>query len=213
MEKKYMAIAAAAIVLACAGLGFSEAAQAWGADGAQWQLRQQWNANWTNSTGMHRHMGEGAEWNWTGNESGFPPRGIPPCFEGNPANSTNGTVACEQHRFGFPGNGTNSTFNSTQVKEFESAVLSGDYATASQLHAQYGLGGPIFDRLNETTFAKFSQIRNLQHELAQALGMGSGSPGMGVDFIPWPAFGHEEHIRGMMRNVAYHQTPTAVPDN
>jgi len=75
------------------------------------------------------------------------------------------------------GMGFNATNNQT-VQEFKAAVQSGDYQTALQLHQQYGIGGPVFDRLNATTFATYSQIYNLQgqvrtlkSQLGQAIGM------------------------------------------
>lgn len=64
------------------------------------------------------------------------------------------------HAFGY-----NATFNQTQADQFKQAVQSGDYQTALQLHQQYGIGGRLFDRLNSTTFATYSQIYGLQSQL------------------------------------------------
>jgi hypothetical protein len=100
----------------------------------------------------------------------------------------------------------NGTFaNSTEVQEFGQAVASGDYATAKSLHDSYGLGGPLFDRLDAVTFVEYSQIYNLQaqlHDLERKLfsdlgfaagtrpqGYGGMGPmhGMGgFRGIPWP---------------------------
>lgn len=72
-------------------------------------------------------------------------------------------------------------FNSTELRQFQQAIASGDYQAAMQLHNEYGFGGPVFDKLNETTFGQYSQIYNLANELRQELGMnGTGAmPGFG----------------------------------
>ncbi|MFA6531201.1 MAG: hypothetical protein WCT31_05705, partial [Candidatus Micrarchaeia archaeon] len=62
------------------------------------------------------------------------------------------------------------TMNSTEFKQFERAVDAGDYQTAKELHEEYGLGGAIFDRLNETTFPDYSQIHILSKKLKSELG-------------------------------------------
>jgi hypothetical protein len=78
----------------------------------------------------------------------------------------------------WAGNGTFAQrFNSTEQKAFEAAVESGDFAAAAKLHEEYGFGGPMFEKLNATTFAKFSQVHKLQSELMADLGMERG-PGM-----------------------------------
>ncbi|MFA6214677.1 MAG: hypothetical protein WC717_05370 [Candidatus Micrarchaeia archaeon] len=85
-------------------------------------------------------------------------------------------------RMGAPDNATLAAH-----EEFEEAVEAGDFASALALHEEYGFGGPIFGKLNETTFATFSQIHALHEELRQALGMegadgkmmGRGPGGMG----------------------------------
>ncbi len=69
-------------------------------------------------------------------------------------------------------------FNAPEMQAFNKAVESGDYQTAQQLHQEYGFGGPIFDKLNETTFAQYSQIRNLQNQLAIELGLNGSMMGM-----------------------------------
>lgn len=65
-------------------------------------------------------------------------------------------------------NWTNRTFNRTiiaeQMQQFSDAVQNGDYETAKKLHGQYGFGGPMFSMLNETTFAKYSQMSALQEQ-------------------------------------------------
>jgi len=65
-------------------------------------------------------------------------------------------------------------FNETAHEEFEAAVESGDFAAATKLHDEYGFGGPMFEKLNATTFAKFSQVHKLQSELMAGLGMEKG---------------------------------------
>ena len=138
-------------------------------------------------------------------------------------NNTNGTVAgngfMRGYVAGYNAKYANATYNQTDATNFKSAVLSGDWATASQLHSEYGFGSPLFDRLNATTFAQVSQIANLQQQIAgirKTLGQeldfnASAAPGMRAGgFGSMKGFGMS---RGGMRNVAYHQTPTAVPDN
>jgi hypothetical protein len=75
----------------------------------------------------------------------------------------------------FKGNSTNATGNSTEYQQFVQAVASNDYATAQQLHQQYGFGGKLFDKLNATTFSQLSQIYTLSTELRQELGI-TGQP-------------------------------------
>ena len=95
--------------------------------------------NSTNCTAMPRPGGNGMRW---GNET------------------ANGTAF--QLRRG------NSTANATQLQSFRQAVASGDYQSALQLHETYGLGGPIFGKLNSTTFEAYSHIYNLQEQLRNA---------------------------------------------
>src|SRR5208283_157805 len=65
-------------------------------------------------------------------------------------------------------------FNITAMQDFGQALISGNYSAAQQLNAEYGLGGPIFSRLNETTFGQLSQIFQLRGELNQELGNSTG---------------------------------------
>ena len=94
------------------------------------------------------------------------------------------------------GNGTqalNMTARAEEMKQFKQAVLSDDYATAKQINTEYGVGGPIFGKLNETTFAKFSQIANLESQLRQELGLNAtGTPPM------MGGFGAKPFARGFM---------------
>jgi len=72
----------------------------------------------------------------------------------------------------FRGNSTNATGNySSEYQQFVQAVAGNDYATAQQLHQQYGFGGKLLEKLNATTFSKLSQIYTLSTELRQELGM------------------------------------------
>ncbi len=87
--------------------------------------------------------------------------------------------------------------NSTQVSEFWQAVASGDYQTAESLHQAYGLGGPLFGRLNETTFADFSQLYNARAKLWSDLGLNPSS-------MP-----HRMHMRGFSR---FHQNSSSVTE-
>jgi hypothetical protein len=63
--------------------------------------------------------------------------------------------------------------NATEISAFRQAVLDNDYQAAKQLHDEYGLGGPFFERLNETTFADYSEMSNLANKLRQELGIGN----------------------------------------
>lgn len=74
------------------------------------------------------------------------------------------------------GRGLNQRPNFTQMDDFENAIEKADYETAKQLHEEYGLGGPLFEKLNETTFAKYAQIRKLNTELMQELGLEHDMP-------------------------------------
>jgi hypothetical protein len=136
--------------------------------------------------GMMNGPAQNGSWQW-GNAS----------LNGTMHGGGNGT-------FGMRGRGMglNQTFNSTQVQEFDSAVASGDYATAKQLHDDYGIGGSLFGKLNETTFPQYSQIYNLQSQLTnltgqlrQELGFGGKQP-MGPHFGGF-MMGHGGFGRGM----------------
>ncbi|VVB65556.1 Uncharacterised protein [Candidatus Gugararchaeum adminiculabundum] len=70
------------------------------------------------------------------------------------------------------------------IEQFKLAVINGDYQAAMQLHETYGVGGGMFGKLNETTFAKYAQIYVMTNELMTQMGM--GGPGIGE-----PAFGSE----------------------
>ena len=199
-----MALIVAVLVISCFGLAFATASQDGYGSGSMGggMMRYDWG-NVTNRTGQPRFWGNES------NETKPEWLGMPPRFEGNGSNGTAPT--------GFGRNADNGTFNETALQDFDNAVLAGDYTSALQLHGTYGFGGPIFDRLNSTTFAKLSQIQNLQHELAKELGLNntgtnSAGLGLGMNFLPGP-MENEGFSRGRMRNVAYHQTPTAVPDN
>jgi hypothetical protein len=87
---------------------------------------------------------------------------------------------------GTDGNNS-SAFNSTAFQQFQSAVESGDYQGAKSLHGQYGFGGKLFGRLNESTFADYSSVFQLRRELFNAtlklrgeLGMNGTAPMMGM---------------------------------
>lgn len=71
-------------------------------------------------------------------------------------------------------NGTH--FNATAIGQFQEAMAAGDYQAAEQLHATYGFGGKMFDKLNETTFGQLSLITNLTKELRQELGFNETAP-------------------------------------
>jgi len=61
--------------------------------------------------------------------------------------------------------------NATDIANFKQAVVSSDFQTAKTLNQEYGLGGPIFSKLNETTFQTYAQIQTLRTELMKELGL------------------------------------------
>lgn len=90
-----------------------------------------------------------------------------------------GIAYAQWNHMKFMGRGNCSVTNinyTAEYQQFIQAIESGNYATAEQLHQQYGFGGKLFDKLNETTFAKYSQIYALTTELREELGM-KGQPG------------------------------------
>lgn len=93
--------------------------------------------------------------------------------------------------------------DTTEHSDFLKAVENGDYSEAKKLHDEYGFGGPIFDKLNETTFAKFAQIQKLQKELATELGFGGNGqmpPIMGFGMREGPGM---MHGKGMGRHGGF----------
>lgn len=103
--------------------------------------------------------------------------------------------------------GNYSQFNSTQLEKFRSAVESGDFSAAKQLHDEYGFGGMLFGKLDETTFAKYSRIYQLQSELRnmtsalhQELGLKGGMGPRGRAFMDGFGMGFASGMRhGRMR--------------
>ena len=195
MEGWKLASIAAIAILAFAGMAF--AAGGWRGNFMMGNYQNYSNGTYNGSGFARGHMAaNGTNWNGTS----FQPRG-----------------------FGMGGR-ANQSFNKTEAASFQSAVLSGDFATAQQLHNEYGFGSPLFDRLNATTFAQVSQIANLQQQIAgirktlgQELGFNTGNtsaaPGMRAGAFGFNAINGNgiRMSRGGMRNVAYHQTPTTVP--
>ena len=126
-------------------------------------------------------------------------------------NATSGTMPVPQ-RFGnqdamqpaapFGGHGMGNPTEPANLtdyaQQFLNVVLNGDYDSAKELHKQYGFGGQLFDRLNETTFAKYSQIYQLNNELREELGL-NGTTGMGFapgGFPEGPGMGFEHDQSG-----------------
>jgi len=107
---------------------------------------------------------------------------------GAPEWAGNGTCARRLNASGTP------RFNETSHSEFVAAVESGDFAAATKLHEEYGFGGQMFEKLNETTFAKFSQLHKLQSELFASLGI-EKMPGAGM--MGGEGFGRMQGCRGM----------------
>ena len=156
MDRRIMFVALGIAALALAGLAFAAGGQGWGALG----FGPQGN-------------GTGGPHDWNGTRAAQP-GGWNASFSGR-----------GMMRGGF-GNSTGmAPPNMTAAKEakgnFDSAVLSDDYATAKSLNAQYGFGNPIFGKLNETTFATYSQIASMEKQLRQELGLNATSaPPMGA---------------------------------
>ncbi len=86
------------------------------------------------------------------------------------------------------------TAREEEMKQFEQAVLADDYSAAKSLNTQYGVGGPMFGKLNETTFATFSQIAVLESQLRQELGM--NATGMMPPLMGGPEFGNGPGMKG-----------------
>jgi len=119
-----------------------------------------------------------------------------------PPGGWNGTFRGHGMMRGFDGNETrmqNQTARAETMKQFQQAVLSGDYATAKNLSATYGFGGPMFGKLNESTFAKYSQIAALESQLRQELGL--NATGMMPPLLEKPGFANRPGMKsglGMM---------------
>jgi len=118
----------------------------------------------------------------------------------------NGTFGGRGMMRGLELNGTHiAPPNMTAMKEakdkFDQAVLSGDYPAAKNLSATYGFGGPIFGKLNSTTFAKYSQIANLESQLRQELGLNGTVTAMPV------GMGQGKFMQGFMegRHLGFEQ--------
>lgn len=94
------------------------------------------------------------------------------------------------------GNGNDADFTLARAN-FSAALAAVDYASAKALHEQYGFGGPVFEKLNESTFPKYAEINNLQAELMDELGVTDG-PGMGNFGFEPRGFGRGPE-RGMRR--------------
>ncbi len=195
MDKKILVLAAALVILLIALAGMVFAMPSW----------HEKNLGWA-----------GPRFNSTDNMT--PPRGCE--FNSSPEfNSTGNFTRLPSTEFGFGRfdcnmtrhnetmNWTGQEFNSTQIEEFNQALEAGDYQTAKQLHETYGFGVPLFDKLNETTFAKYSQIYKLSSELRQELGMPS-QPSITPEFggpVADPGFGFAHDMRHRSHRID--QTP------
>ena len=165
MDRRIMFVVLGIAALALAGLAFAAGGQGWNATG----LSQQ---NWDGTAQGHKIM-RGGPGNVNETGCGMMRRG-----EGN------GTFA----QAGAP------RFNSTEQKAFKAAIESGDFAAATKLHEEYGFGGKMFEKLNATTFVKFSQIANLESQLETELGM--NATGMMPPLLNRPGFGMRPGVQG-----------------
>ena len=173
METKTMAAAFAVALLVLAGAAFAMPNWFGGFFGGQPQSMQN-NETGQNQTGSwhgSRGMMNGTGWQ---NQTGI--------YPGHARGS---------------GMGYNATNNQT-IQEFNTAVQSGDYQTALQLHQQYGIGGPVFDKLNATTFATYSQIYNLQSQLHTLEGQLGQAIGMNMQLASGAQLPAGTHPMGMM---------------
>lgn len=129
-------------------------------------------------------------------------------WDGNAQNGTGLVQPCMNGTWEGrgPGQGLALRANLTeQHTQFEDAVEAGDYTAAKGLHEQYGFGGPLFNKLDETTFAKYAQIHKLQQELRQELGLNE-TMGMGfgrAGFPGEPGMGRMESGRGQGRGMRH----------
>ena len=142
-------------LLALAGAAFAASSwHAWGWQGIWNGTNRATHMNESNGTWNSSHSGMGFRQNANGTRNASPPM-------------PNGSWA-ESPPMHMAGN--YSQFNSTELSQFNAAVASGDYATAESLHNEYGFGGQMFEKLNGTTFAQYSQIYNLQNQLKNLAG-------------------------------------------
>lgn len=146
------------ILIAFAGVGFAMGFPGIGS----WQGNSWQNASWNGTVVGHHH---GARQNTTS------------IFQ-------NGTLQMGRfHRNMMAGT---SYINSTATQQFQQAIASGDYQTAMQLHTTYGLGGPSFGNLTQTTFGLYSQVYNLVTEINNLTGMKLSIGGQGFGFVRMP---------------------------
>jgi hypothetical protein len=96
--------------------------------------------------------------------------------EGRQGSGKNETWKGQANRLFGPERNATLRGNSTELAQFRQALQSNDFSAAKQLHNAYGFGGPLFGKLNETTFAKYSEISRLSEELRQELGMKISGP-------------------------------------
>jgi len=89
--------------------------------------------------------------------------------------------------------------------QFAAAVSNGDWAAAKQLHDTYGFGGPMFDRLTEQTFAKYSSIHKLESQLSTLRGELASE--LGMNETPRIGRGGFEGGKGVMRGFGGHKPP------
>ena len=165
MDQRIMLVVLGVAALAFASLAFASGGQGWNASGLQ-------AGSWNGTIQGHGMM-RGFDWNETHAQlpEGWNGTRMMRGFDGN------GTRMAPQGNESCAGRGTMPRFNSTEQKAFEAAVDSGDFTAAAKLHEEYGFGGPMFEKLNATTFARFSQVHRLQSGLMADLGM-EKMPGM-----------------------------------
>ncbi|MCX6770824.1 MAG: hypothetical protein NTX79_02100 [Candidatus Micrarchaeota archaeon] len=174
MDRRILFVVLGVAALALAGLAFAASGQGWNVTGFG---PQDWNGT---------RMASPEGWNGTFRGHGMMREGVNGT-RAQPPEGWNGTRMMRGETNGAQM--LNRTARADEMKQFEQAVLSDDYPTAKNLSAAYGFGGPLFGKLNATTFATYSQIANLESQLRQELGMNAtgmmppgpmmGGPGFG----------------------------------
>ena len=185
METKVKAVLAIALLLTIAGTLFAMPGFGKGnrnIAGTPPHMNETWNgtAPWMNesfnATGMEMHAK--CKMNAT-NESGCGKKMQMRAQDMNGTINDAGFAKRMEFEKGMPKKNKTGFANSTEIESLRQAVEREDYETAKGLNEKYGLGGAIFEKLNETTFLKFAQIEKLQIELLKELGVADL---LGIDF-------------------------------
>jgi hypothetical protein len=192
MDTRIVALAALILLFAFAGLASAAPILQETLSGHGFGGRQGVNAS-GHSFNESRAPGDcgGAQWTRTRNETGFGGNWTNETAPFAPRMNRTGNESAPSARF------ANCTGNVTEkLSAFREAVESGSFEEAMQLHESCGFGGQVFGLLNESTFAKYSQVYELTNELRGELGLDQ-QPGIdfGLGMGPMPGFARGPHRR------------------